>query len=244
MKFFGLSRRSASAFTATVSLVLLASVLAGCCCGRPRRTESGKNAVAQRRVSEFDFYCSLRPADRRTAGKETIAFTTVVFEAMKARGYKVYLVRYDAGLPPARVRPAGYGFRDFFGSSSQPGESLQAQPFAYSGYGMRDFFGDRTAAASSSQAGPVPGSAADDGSRAGARAGNGRGTRHRQTSGGAAATTERRGDRQVVVWETRRGEHFLVTGPYAEPVWVAGQSWLERVRFCDPSAQAIAGVES
>ena len=51
-------------------------------------------------------------------------------------------------------------------------------------------------------------------------------------------------NREVVLWETKRGEYFLVDGPYAEPVWVPGKSWIERVRFCDPKAHNIAEVRS
>ncbi len=229
-----------------VFLSLLLVSLSGCSCSeKPRREPAGKNAVADgtRRKSEFDFYCAMRPPSSRDtpAGKTTVAFTTVVFDRMKAEGYKVYLVRYGsrttaARTPAGRVKVAGYGLRDFFGEATAASPS-PVQVAYQSGYGMRDFWGDRAqpgepssgAGANESPLMTHPVHSASAKPRPGAR---------------SSAGTTPDWNREVVVWETRRGEFFLVDGPYASPRWVKGQSWLERVRFCDPAAAAVAEVRS
>ena len=47
------------------------------------------------------------------------------------------------------------------------------------------------------------------------------------------------GQRVAVVWETRRGEFFMVDRYYATPLWLDGGTWLEKVRFYDPAAVSV-----
>ena len=143
-----------------VFLSVAAAFLAGCCCNKSCPADAGKKAVVaqKRRQSEFDFYCAMRPPSRHdtVADKAPLAYTSVVFDKMKAQGYKVYLVHYGThAVAPAtaapRIKPAGYGFRDFFG----PAVSVEAEALAVaydSGYGMRDFFGDKAPSSGASPA--------------------------------------------------------------------------------------------
>lgn len=182
------------------------------------------------------------PSSRNTpAGKTSVAFTSVVFDKMKAEGYKVYLVRYGVratGAPARtrRVKVAGYGLRDFFGDSTAANAG-PVQVAYQSGYGMRDFWGDRAepGQTSSGAGAGEPSLMTHPAHSASAKA--------RHTAHSHSGSTPD-WDREVVVWETRRGEFFLVNGPYASPVWVKGQSWIERIRFCDPAAFSVAEVRS
>lgn len=136
-------------------------------------------AASSRRMSEYDFYCTLHPP--RTVADPAAGprpFAPTVYDAMKGQGYRVHLVRY-------RYERSADGFGRF------------------SGYGFRDFFGG----------GPSTG------------------------AGGAGGTL--RGQRSTVVWETRRGEFFLVDRYYAAPIWLEGVNWLEKMRFYDPAAVSV-----
>lgn len=107
---------------------------------------------------------------------------------MKARGYKVFLVRYRYERPDAGAFGAlGGGNRAFIG------------------YGFRDFFG--TPAAENAPA--------------------------RQT------VAQAQGQRAAVVWQSRRGEFFLVDRYYADPRWLEGETWLEKLRSFDPNAASV-----
>lgn len=126
-------------------LLLLTSGLAGC--NSPRRTTSayisgkeGPGVAAPRSQSEYDFYCGIRPP---SASETSIAasrpFAPTVYDAMKARGYKVYLVRYwferpSDGFGGYGGSIGGYGFRDFFGTSG----SSKTPPSSRTSTGQRD----------------------------------------------------------------------------------------------------------
>lgn len=208
---------------------LLALLLAGCGpCAGPGGSGDGKSVrtTATRQQSEYDYYCTLHPS----AGEHGLskndrhqAFAPTVYAAMRARGYKVFLVHYtwrragDPSYPVSGGLPGGYGMRDFFGTPTA--DMVATQPTARSaaannnasvggraGYGFRHFFGLDADDAESPQ----------------------------------AAT----GTRAAVVWETRRGEFFLVDHYYASPVWLDGDNWLEKVRFFDPAAAAVEVTKS
>lgn len=162
-------------------LLLTGFGLVGCGSGSRSAATSGKDGpsapAAARRQSEYDYYCSLRPA---AASPGSLAgprpFAPAVYESMKSHGYQVHMVRYRY------VRPAS--------------------PFAsYGGYGFRDFFGT---------------SLEDD---------------------GAGRTVQ--GQRAAVVWETRGGEFYLVDHYYANPMWLEGTTWMDKVRFYDPAAVSV-----
>lgn len=216
----------------TLALAILAALLpllllAGCgpCGNGGGHSGFSKERTASRRMSEFDFYCSLRPprADAPRSAKDAElapAFAPAVYAAMKARGYKVHLVTYawerpaDPFLPVSGGLPGGYGLRNFFGSPAlDTAASLTAFRSAETnantrgagraGYGLRHFFGF------------------DD-----------------------PAGAPRTGTRSAVVWETQRGEFFLVDSYYSSPVWLGGADWLEKVRFYDPAAVSVKLVKS
>lgn len=216
------------ALAATVALLSLL-LLAGCgpCGSGGGHSGFSKDRAGSRRMSEFDFYCSLRPprADAPRSAKDadlSPAFAPTVYAAMKARGYKVHLVTYAWERPADPFHPvsagllAGYGMRDFFGT---PALDTAATLFAFrsagtnanprgagrAGYGLRHFFGFD-----------------DD----------------------AQPAAPRTGTRSAVVWETRRGEFFLVDRYYASPVWLDGADWLQKVRFYDPAVVAVKIVKS
>lgn len=180
-------------------------------------------------MSEFDYYCSLRPPQAGVPlsskdARDVQAFAPAVFAAMKSRGYRVHLVTYawtrpaDPFYPVSRGGlPGGYGLRDFFGTPSlttvvamntTPSAAVDGNPrgAGRAGYGLRNFLG--------------------------------------LGGGGARAPRPRPGTRTAVVWETRRGEFFLVDHYYATPMWVDGANWLDKVRFYDPAAESVENVES
>ena len=218
--------------------ILLASLaalwlLSACCGGGSSTRVASKDATSRCRVSAFDYYCALRPPNWGHDSPQA-AFGTGVFSAMKAQGYKVYLVSYSQAesdqrweTVQSRTSVSGYGQRDFFGDATR-GAGLvgggvstgrnTAEMDARSGYGFRNFFGDHHTARSQVT------TAASDGKN--------------------QPASQPRPVRHVVVWENRPGQYFLVDGPYAEPQWVAGSSWLDRVRFHDPKADAVETVRS
>lgn len=203
---------------------------------RAATTRNGGNtpsptAVA-RRPSEYDFYSSLRPrradphvaADGTAVAGDVQPFAPTVYQAMKTRGYQVYLITYRYSRPADPFGPntggllAGFGLRDFF-----------AMP-AITAPSAMDPSSKATKAAPGTTPTPV---------------------RNPPRNALVAALGIERppsprvitGQRAAVVWETRRGEFWLVDRYGGVPTWLDGATWLDKVRFYDHAADGVTMVE-